>query len=131
VLEADPDEPVRIHVVQHLVESRLLKGDPPDDATEEEHRLAATYGAEVAGLYVEAGFLPPSVTVMDMSLEGVQSLAAAYSSLMRWWPQPGMRDKSLGAVLKVVPQESAAWAVMWLRWAGWLPPEDEPEDPGV
>ena len=58
------------------------------------------------------------------------TLAAAFGVALRWWDQPGWRDRTLGDLVKVLPTDAAAQVHQYLVLGGWLvevPPEAEGE----
>jgi hypothetical protein len=80
-------------------------------------------------MLVDAGVLRPQQTALDLTLRHVQALTAAYGTLARWWPQPGLQERPLGDLLKVMPEQDARLVLQLLWWGGWVyeAPEAEAE----
>jgi hypothetical protein len=120
---------VRAERVEVLTRVAVLTDEQLDallDSTEAERESAARVSRDAAvELLRLAGVLPPRpATVLDLDLRRVVALAAVYHDLQSWWPQPGLEERPLVDLLKVIPR--VAERVVWrLRWAGWLPPKEE------
>jgi hypothetical protein len=65
----------------------------------------------------EAGIVKDPPTARDLNLRTVMAIAGVFEFLQPWWPQPGLREQSLGTVLKRVPPETAQHVETLLRWA--------------
>lgn len=115
---------LRPEIVAALTARRRLSGEQQDallDANPAELAVAARQVLdEAARMLVDAGVLRPQHTVLDLTAQQVQALAAAYGTLERWWAQPGYRDKPLATMLKVIPEEHARWVLQLLWWGGWI-----------
>jgi hypothetical protein len=100
------------------------QGDALLDATPAERLAASRLLLERSReLLQQAGVLPPSRSVLDVGYGQLQALAAVFVVADRWWNQPGLVDRSLGDLCKVIPAGEADQIMRILRWAGFLPPE--------
>ncbi|HZX07202.1 hypothetical protein [Kribbella sp.] len=67
-------------------------------------------------------------TVLDVSPRFFIAVAAAWGDLAAWWPQPGLENRPLGDVLKVIPSDTAARVVERLVWGGLLADGNDPDE---
>jgi hypothetical protein len=122
---------LRPEVIAALVARQRPSADQVDallDANPTELAVAARQVLdEAAQVLRDAGVLRPAQTFLDLTLQQVQAIAAAYGTLARWWPQPGLNARPLGDVLKVIPEEHARWVVQLLWWGGWVAGAPEAE----
>jgi hypothetical protein len=121
-----PDD-LRPEVVAALTEPAHLPAELTDailDATDSEREAAAGVLLEQTRAFLEqAGMLPASVGIMDLSFRTAVAITAAFGTVERVWSLPAYRDRPLSDVLKVVGAEQAAWVVEVLQWGGLLRPE--------
>jgi hypothetical protein len=124
---------LRPEIVAALVARPRLSGTQQDallDANPAELAVAARQVLDdTTRMLVDAGVLRPQHTALDLTLRHVQALAAAYGTLECWWPQPGLQERPLGDVLKVIPEQDTRFVLQLLWWGGWVgeAPEAEAE----
>jgi hypothetical protein len=121
---------LRPDVLADLTRPRGLSTDQGDallDATPAEREAASRLLlARTKDMLEQAGVLPAQRTVLDLDFGRVMTLAAAFGVTLRWWDQPGWRDRTLGDLVKVLPADAAAQVHQYLVAGGWLrsiPPE--------
>jgi hypothetical protein len=123
-------EELRPEVILELVRARGLdteQGNALLDATPAERQAAARLLLERSReLLEQAGVIPRQQTFLEAGYRTMAALAATFGTVSDVWRQPAYVDKRLVDVLKVIPEERAAFARYALAWGGLLPPEPEP-----
>jgi hypothetical protein len=120
-------ERLRPEVLADLTRARGLsttQGDALLDATPAERDAASRLLLErTRDMLEQAGVLPPTRSILDISYGQMSALAAVFVAADTWWNQPGYRERSLGDLAKVLPVDEAERIMQILRWAGFLPAE--------
>ena len=119
------DDQIRAEIVAALTRTPTrLPTDQADallDANSTERTLASrVLLQEAAEVLVEAGILRPQHTVLDLTLQQIQGLAATFGALTSWWPQPGLEGHRMGDLLKVIPEADARFVLQLIAWGGWI-----------
>jgi hypothetical protein len=121
------DEPIRAEVVAALASTStanlpaVLAEHLPTPA--ELHAVADCLADLARSELSEAGYADPSVSVLDLSLNDLECLAAAWGIVGKWRSQQLPGTRTLGAVLKILPPDVVTDCLRVLTW-GRLVPDD-------
>jgi hypothetical protein len=111
------------HLPAELVDQILDAGDA-------ERAAAAAELADRTREWLESiGALKPSASVLDLDYRRLCALAGVFGTVEYWWRFPPYQQRSLGAMLKIIPATHARWVEQVLRWGGFLPPPDPADGP--